>query len=152
MNRRAPCAISPQAKTSGAVVWYVSRLTLISPRSRLDAVGRIEEREVGGLPDGEDDAVGRDVLDVRSRRSVGLKRPLRIEDRGAAHGAQAGDLAVLAQDLARPALIVQVDAFLGAFVDFDLVGGHLLAAFQADHVDFFIAADAQRRARDVVGD
>ena len=36
------------------------------------------------------------------------------------------DLAVVDQDLARPALIVQVDAFLRALVDFDLVGGHLL--------------------------
>ena len=46
---------------------------------------------------------------------------------------------------------MQVDAFLGAFVDFDLVGGHLVAAFQADHVDFFIAAEAQGGAGHVVG-
>ena len=33
INSRGPWAMSPQAKTSGAVVWYVSRLTLMSPRS-----------------------------------------------------------------------------------------------------------------------
>ena len=34
---------------------------------------------------------------------------------------------------------------------FDFVGRHLLAALQADHVDFLVAADAQGRARHVVG-
>ena len=83
--------------------------------------------------------------------NVGLKRAVGVEDRGAAHGPQAGQLAVLNEDLARPALIVQVDAFFGAFVDFDLVGGHLLAAFQADHVDLLVAAEAQGGASHVVG-
>ena len=77
---------------------------------------------------------------------------MRVEHRGAVHGAQRGDLAVLVQDFARAALVVQADAFLGAFDDFDLVGRHLLAAFQADHVDFLVGAEAEGGAGHVVGD
>jgi hypothetical protein len=84
-------------------------------------------------------------------RRTGIEAPVGVEDGGAAHGAQAGQLAVLDEDFARPALVVQVDAFFGALVDFDLVGGHLRAAFQADHVDFFVAGEAQGGARHVVG-
>ncbi len=82
---------------------------------------------------------------------VGLKRPLGVEHRRAAHGAQAAHLSVLVQDLARAARIVQVDALLRAFVDFDLVGRHLVAGFQADHVNFLVGAEAQRGTGHVVG-
>ena len=59
-----------------------------------------------------------------------------IENGGALDGAQAGNIAVVAEDLARSAGVVQNEAFFSAFAHFNLVGGHLLAALEADNVNF----------------
>ena len=115
-----------------------------------DAVLGGEEGEVGGLADREDDAVGGDILDVRCVE-LRAEAAFGIEDGGALNGAESGGSAMLFEHGVRAAAVVKDDALFLAFVDFDVVGGHLRTALQTDHVDFFIAAHPQGGARHVVG-
>ena len=127
----------------------MSRIDLDEAALGFHAVVGIEEREVGGLADGEDHAVGWDVLDVRFVEQ-GLKRPSASKTERHFTVRSARDVAVSRRILGAAA-VVQVDAFLVAFLDFDVVGGHFVALFEADDVDFFIAAHAQGGAGHVVG-
>ena len=121
---------------------------LDQPALRFNAIARTQERKVGGLADGKDDAIRRDIFDhgIVERR---IETPGRVKHRGTLHGAQR-ELAFFGDNRLGSAPVVQPDPFFAALDDFHLVGGHLLAAFEADHVDFLVAADAQRGACHIV--
>jgi hypothetical protein len=149
MNRRGAVrdiAASEHVGRGGLVGFAIH---LDEPALRLHAIGRIEERQVGSLADGENNAVGGNVLHVGfvERR---IEFPASVEDRRAAHRAQRRNFPRFENHFPRAALIVQANAFVGAFDHFDLVGRHLGAALQANHVDFFVAAQAQCRTGHVV--
>src|SRR5262249_43206323 len=107
--------------------------------------------KVGRLTNGKDDRIRGNIFDV-GVVEFRTEAAVRIEDFCTANRTQAGNGAVLAKDLFRPARIVQFETLLLSFHNLDLVSRHLLAAFQADHVNFFVAAQAQGGARDIVRD
>ena len=116
-----------------------------------DAVGRVEERKVGSLADGEDDAVGGDVFHL-ALVERGIEAARGIEHRGAASRCASAVTFRPPSTIARgPRRLCSRMPSSAPSMHFDLVGRHFVAALQADYVDFFVAAQAQRRAGHVVG-
>jgi hypothetical protein len=77
---------------------------------------------------------------------------VRVEHSDALDRAHPGNTPVFANDLSRPAPVVQHQALFRAFAHFRFVGRHLIAALKAHNMHLALATEAHVRASDVICD
>jgi len=125
MRRSGPVTTSPPAKIPGTA-------------SNLDTIFRAYEGCIGSLANGQDHGITfNDFFGVGSKTWAETSFP--IEHRGTNNSLQTRYMAMFPYYSLWTPGGVKDDAFTLGFLDFPLMGGHLFATFQADHVDFFFA-------------
>jgi hypothetical protein len=150
MNSRGPCAMSPQAKTSGRGGLVGLGVHLDQSAIGLHAVSRLQERKIRRLADGEDDGVGGNFFNIFFIEA-GIEAPACVEDRSAFDGAQSCHFSIAVHNQSWTARVVQHQPFFGSLGHFDLIGRHLLAAFETNDMHFLFAAHSDCGSGDVVG-
>ena len=135
MSVVGPVTKSPQANTPRTFVAYVAGSTLTRPRLISKLGLDRQEGQVGGLGHGRDDGLGRDdelgALDRDRRAAAG---GVRLAE-AVADELDAGDLAVLAEDLDRAGEELHPDAFALGLAQLLLVDDELGAGAPVDDRD-----------------
>src|SRR5262249_19028087 len=115
----------------------------------LDAVLRPQEREVAGLADGDDDAVGRDG-ELRARDELRGEAAALVEHPRDGHELDAGHVAALADEALGPEAVAEADPFALGLLDLVRRRRHL--AFRLEAADrHFARAKSDGAARHIQG-